>query len=394
MRSEIIALFRDRGHDDHSLVAGIECLASQHGPQVYGQALRILAGLDFTPADAEKHWHAILEHCRKFFPGAKECRLRAALVDYLHREAHMLHDPRILEAQDLERVRRASITDGLTGLYHQTYFKDRLEHLFQWKKRGRQDRFAVVLLDLDHFKQYNDRCGHLLGDDALRRVAEIIRLNIRDYDVAARYGGEEFSLLLFRVEPRQALVIAERIREMIEEATFLHQKKMDSGNLTISAGVATFPEDAHSPRELLAQADQRLYQAKRRRNQVVPVEADRRRGDRRTVRSIVEVISADGNKAHPGMTIDLSRRGVSVDCGVSFQPGSTVQVRFNKPFWNLDAATEATVRRIRHDEESGIVHLGLEFREFGDTLDALVSSGCPRRQGNSGKVNVAGPSPA
>jgi diguanylate cyclase (GGDEF)-like protein len=394
MHNEIASLFRDTGHDDRALVTEIENLADRRGPSIYSQALRILAGLDLPAADAEKHWKAMLNHCRKFFPAKHECHLRAALVDYFHREARILRDPRILEAQDLEQVRRASITDGLTGLYHQGYFKARLEHQFNRKKRGPRDRFAIVLLDLDYFKQYNDYCGHLAGDDALRRVAEIIRLSIRDYDVAARYGGEEFALLLFRVAPRQALLIAERIRAMMEKTVFSGQEKMASGTLTISAGVATYPEDAQSPRELLAQADQRLYQAKQSRNRVVPSESDRRRVDRRKVRSIVEVAPCDGgyDQSYPGVTTDLSRQGLSVDCGVSFQPGSTVQVRFRKPFWNREAATEATVRRIRRDEESGIVHLGLEFRELGDTIEALTGSHAQDRRDEG--MKSTGPSPA
>jgi hypothetical protein len=91
------------------------------------------------------------------------------------------------------------------------------------------------------------------------------------------------------------------------------------------------------------------------------------------------------------VTTDLSRQGLSVDCGVSFQLGSTVQVRFRKPFWSRETATEATVRRIRRDKESGIVHLGLEFRELGDTIEALTGPHARDRRDEGMKTTGSSP---
>lgn len=371
MEKELVQLFHEQGQDDDALVDGIARLATRKGPQVYQKALQILAGKDFSPELAQQHWQAILAHCRRLFPDQNHGCLRAALVDYLHREIGELRDPRVLEAEDLEEVRRASITDGLTSLYRQCYFKGRLNQLFALKKRAPRDSFAVVLFDLDHFKQYNDRFGHLAGDAALRRVAETLRLNIRDYDVAARYGGEEFALLLFRVDRQQALSICERIRAGIEALAFPGQDQMDGGGLTISGGLAFFPEDGAGARELLEKADQRLYEAKNTRNTLVPRNVDRRQAQRRAVRSVVELCPGSDELSFPGMTTDLSSRGLSLDCAVSFTPGTTVQVRFLKPFWGEDRETRATVRRIRRDEQSGVVHLGLEFEGHQDQLAAL-----------------------
>ena len=374
MEKDLLQLFRDHGHDDLKLVEGITHLAARQGKIVFRHALRILAGKDFSPEQAEAHWQAVLEHCRRLFPDCPGGKLRAALVDYLHQEVRELHDPRILEAQDLEDVRRASVTDGLTGLYHHTYFKSHLEQLFGYKKRGKQQSFAVVLLDLDHFKQYNDRCGHLAGDEALRRVAEAIRLNIRDYDLASRYGGEEFALLLFRVTPQQAFTVTERIRDTIDKIAFDRQELLDSRNLTVSGGIALFDEDGDSARALIETADRRLYEAKKKRNTVVHQSGDRRREARRKVRSIVELAPRESDLMFPGMTLDLSNGGMSLNCAVAFNPGSTIQVRFRKPFWNQDKETRATIRRIRRDEESGVVHLGLEFDGKGGNFAALLGS--------------------
>uniref|UniRef100_UPI00272E8268 diguanylate cyclase domain-containing protein n=1 Tax=Geoalkalibacter sp. TaxID=3041440 RepID=UPI00272E8268 len=186
-----------------------------------------------------------------------------------------------------------------------------------------------------------------------------------------RYGGEEFALLLFRVDRQQALSICERIRAGIEALAFPGQDQMDGGGLTISGGLAFFPEDGAGARELLEKADQRLYEAKNTRNTLVPRNVDRRQAQRRAVRSVVELCPGSDELSFPGMTTDLSSRGLSLDCAVSFTPGTTVQVRFLKPFWGEDRETRATVRRIRRDEQSGVVHLGLEFEGHQDQLAAL-----------------------
>ncbi|MDO3378915.1 diguanylate cyclase [Geoalkalibacter halelectricus] len=371
MENELLQLFRTHGHDDDELVAGIARLAERSGPEVYRKTLQILAGKDFTPEQAERHWEGILAHRGRLFPAQEGGRLRAALVDYLHREVGELRDPRILEATQLDEVRQASITDGLTALYRQCYFKERLEQLFTWKKPSPKDRFAVVLFDLDHFKRYNDQYGHLAGDAALKRVAETIRQSIRDYDVAARYGGEEFALLLFRVDEQQAFTICERIRACIEQTSFDLPGEKPPLRLTISGGLAFFPGDGATARELLETADQRLYKAKETRNALVPHSQDRRQAFRRAVRSIVELHPQTNGHSIPGMTSDLSNGGLSLDCAVSFEPGSTVQVRFRKPFWTQERETLATVRRVRHDKRSGLVHVGLEFENRQDYVDAL-----------------------
>ncbi|KIH78025.1 diguanylate cyclase (GGDEF) domain-containing protein [Geoalkalibacter ferrihydriticus] len=374
MEQELLQLFRNQGHDDEELIKGIAHLASRHGAQTYRRALEILAGKDFPPEQAQAHWEGILAHRRHLFPSLVSGRLRTALIDYLQTEVGELRDPRILEATQLDEVRQASITDGLTSLYRQCYFKGRLEQLFSREKSPSKDRFAVAMFDLDHFKQYNDQCGHLAGDAALRAVAETLRHNIRDYDVAARYGGEEFALLLFRVDPQQAFTVCERIRSSIEKNDFSKDRQDNDVRLTISGGLAFFPEDGNSAGELLETADRRLYQAKEFRNRLVPENQDRRQALRRAVRSIVELCPEGDGQSIPGMTADLSNSGLSLDCAVSFEPGATVQIRFRKPFWSQEQETLATVRRISRDKGSGIIHLGLEFEESKSHFSGLLGN--------------------
>ncbi|HVZ59732.1 MAG TPA: GGDEF domain-containing protein [Terriglobales bacterium] len=158
-----------------------------------------------------------------------------------------------------------AFTDFLTGLKTRGYFEQQLEleiKRFERKRIG----FALVMLDIDHFKQLNDRYGHHVGDQVLRDVASILMKDMRDIDTVARYGGEEFVMILPETSGPKALRVAHRLRSTVENARF----PAAAEQLTISAGVAVFNADAQSKRELIECADAALYQAKSQgRNQVL-----------------------------------------------------------------------------------------------------------------------------
>ena len=156
----------------------------------------------------------------------------------------------------LSRAEIEAITDGLTGLYNHRHLH---EHLTEELGRARHERHGVALLfcDLDFFKEYNDRLGHAAGDTALRATARIIESCTRRADLLARYGGEEFVVVLPGAAEPEAVEIAGRIRAAVAE----HHR--DNGGLTVSIGVATYPEAAETKEGLLEAADRALYVAKR-----------------------------------------------------------------------------------------------------------------------------------
>lgn len=170
-----------------------------------------------------------------------------------------------------ERLEQLSITDGLTGLANRRHFDATFEQEWQRAIRG-GTRLAVLMLDVDHFKAYNDLYGHPAGDECLRQVATILRLQVRrSGELAARYGGEEFVVLLPGVEAHQAQHEAEQIRAGLELLSLPHQASTVSQVVTVSVGVAVAsPHRGENPYSLLQAADVALYQAKAQgRNQVV-----------------------------------------------------------------------------------------------------------------------------
>ncbi len=189
---------------------------------------------------------------------ADEVRLRNGDLIKVGRTIFKFLASNNIEAAYHDEVYRLTTVDGLTQVYNRRYFSDALERELS-RSRRYQRSLSLILIDVDHFKQVNDRWGHLAGDTVLKGVAHEIRKRVRREDVLARYGGEEFSLLLPEVDIKGAALMAEKLRKLIEKFGFTFDDQKIS--LTISAGVAALKksDDAES---LLRRVDDRLYQAK------------------------------------------------------------------------------------------------------------------------------------
>ena len=149
--------------------------------------------------------------------------------------------------------------DGLTNLYNFRYLETQLQNMIT-SKRALKSPLSLIMIDTDDFKSYNDRYGHLKGNEILQQIAQALNANIRETDIAARYGGDEFAVLLFETNKQQAMAFAERCVRLIREYRF--DQGDETNRITISAGVASSPEDADTPEALVARADEALYDAK------------------------------------------------------------------------------------------------------------------------------------
>ena len=166
-----------------------------------------------------------------------------------------------IEGEHISRLEDLVNKDGLTGVFNHRYFHDSLkEKIILSEKNG--EPISMIFVDIDYFKHYNDLYGHQRGDEVLRTIGNILKKNIRSTDIAARYGGEEFALILPNTTEEQALLIADRIRSVIEKTKFYGEENQPSGVLTASMGVSVFPVKAKSDIELIKSADDALYRAK------------------------------------------------------------------------------------------------------------------------------------
>lgn len=164
------------------------------------------------------------------------------------------------------------ITDGLTGLYNYRYLRQYLEDDFL-SALGEDFILSIIMMDVDCFKAYNDKYGHLEGDKLLRQLALIFKSSIRENDIAVRYGGEEFVIILPGLDASRAYQIAERIRARIESTEVLADSDLED-QVTVSCGIATYPIHAKTSDELLNMADKALYRAKKLSKNTVCIYSD------------------------------------------------------------------------------------------------------------------------
>ncbi len=163
--------------------------------------------------------------------------------------------------EKIEDLKKISITDPLTDLLNRRYFQERLLEEIE-RTRRHQIPFSLVIMDIDNFKAFNDTYGHPGGDEVLKFLSRSIRQYVRAIDVASRYGGEEFTIIFPQTHKEDARIIADRLCKGIEKDQISQKKFPGSGNLTVSIGLASFPDDAKTAEDLIRNADRALYQAK------------------------------------------------------------------------------------------------------------------------------------
>lgn len=271
----------------------------------YSDLIWNLTHLRYEPAEARKHWDAVLSH--KYHISRKLGRnvgVRVAALDYFSNFLQELARPKIVDPVILERLYADATIDPLTGLANRRHYRQRLADEIHRSKRYRNP-FVLLVFDVDNFKNWNDTKGHTAGDEVLARTAGIIRDSLRDSDFAARWGGEEFVCLLTETTKRKAFVVAERIRARLE-------KTFAAEGITISGGVASFPADGEDEEALFAFADRALYRAKSEgKNRIALAPSERRAYPRLDETLRVRITPLDEERPVETETRNLGAGGIA-----------------------------------------------------------------------------------
>jgi diguanylate cyclase (GGDEF)-like protein len=228
----------------------------------YRELIFALIQIRLPEEEAKRDWKEILKH--KYLLSEKLGRnvgIHVSSLDYYTNIKKTLAFPKIVDARDYVDTARSALVDDLTKAYNRHFFDDEFKRLFLLARAtGRV--FSLIMLDLDHFKVYNDVNGHIQGDIALIEVVRILHALCSKDDSVCRYGGEEFAVVLGDQPLNLALKTAENIRQAIYDYRFVNEQPLPGGRLSASLGVSTYREDLASPKHMVEEADIALYRVK------------------------------------------------------------------------------------------------------------------------------------
>ena len=259
IKNKVLTTLQNQPQEE-GLLDSLNLLVQQEGTVACKVILELLMHRAFGYEEAELSWKGIVDHHRVMSASlARPVALSVTVCDYFSLHGKGVHFPKLIEAHEFEALHIERQFDFLTGLHNKQTLETAFNLEFSRAERY-HTKLSILVLDLDCFKEINDRHGHLAGDRMLQHIGSILAQSIRSFDTAARFGGDEFVILLPETDKNEALELAERIRTKINREMFVVETS--EIRLTVSGGVAAYPDDALSSKELFKCADKALYQAK------------------------------------------------------------------------------------------------------------------------------------
>lgn len=277
----------------------------------------------------------------------------------------------VLRKDEYEQLQSRAVEDSLTGLYNRGFLDIVLKTEIDKAKRTAGD-FSILLADVDDFKHYNDRFGHIAGDGALKRIAAAILKGCRKADQVARYGGEEFLVFMPNTQMRDALIVAERVRREVEMAHFDHD------DMTISVGVASYRKGM-TVNALVHGCDNALYRAKRiGKNTVCSAYDDKRFSPRLPVRLYVDLRFDSSSAPQNALKLNISKTGALISTGQNLSMDDKVLVEMKESDATSSTPKIAQARIVRSEPQNhGEVFHGLCFEDTEEAkffADALIEN--------------------
>jgi diguanylate cyclase (GGDEF)-like protein len=241
----------------------LETLRTKKGKELYSELLYALTHKYFPPEDAKRLWDGIVQHKMELSEKlARDVGMKVAVLDYLDNRSGRVKNLLLLPSDDLDSLLLFANEDGLSGLFNHRYFQERLRYEVVRCQRYHH-ALSLLFVDLDHFKQYNDKYGHLKGDVLLRDISQFFKTSCREADAVARYGGDEFAFILPETNTKQALIVARRLHAGFKKRQFGSLVPNVVRTVTISIGIGMLPKDGSTAEDLIAAADRAVYRAKR-----------------------------------------------------------------------------------------------------------------------------------
>jgi len=381
-KEELLAVLHEDAHNEERVLKRLDQIRTQSGLQAYAALLLILTRLPFEETEARAHWEAILKHRRALGLALhREVGLRVAALDYFVNINRQLTSPRIVDLALHERREPSAPIDLQTGLWSARHFLSALQKESRRAKRYQLD-ICVLYLDLDNFREINERYGDLVGDILLKEIAILYKNKIRDIDMAARLAGEEFGLILPETERMGAFLVAERIRKEVERHFLRRDIDGRPISMTVTIGVAKYPEDATTADRLVQRAEEAMHQAKARGGNSVGVYYKERRNfirfdvGRRPVRMRITPAGEETDEeAAPSQEArNISRSGLLFDSDRPYAIGEEMVIAFQDGRDGARVTLRARVVRIEEIEgQVGRFEVGAAFLLEWEHQEAQVT---------------------
>ncbi|MHC1701225.1 MAG: diguanylate cyclase [Humidesulfovibrio sp.] len=351
-----------------------ETLAREGGDEIYAEALYRLSRLELPASEARETVQAILAHqeglCRTM---GRDVSLLTAMCDYFMQVNPLLREPILIEINLLRQREENAYRDELTGLLNRRAFNQEIPREMERFRRFGQP-LSLLMLDLDHFKNFNDTYGHSAGDQVLRDTAQILGETARLLDTVIRYGGEEFAVILPQTTREEAVGVAERIRQAVQRHSIVFAGQHLPA-ITVSVGLACFPTDALDMASLVQRADLALYQAKVKRNCVCAFSDHQRNHTRYTLSDPLPLRLSDDKNQIFAVARDISFGGLLCETDRPIARASNIDLVLTDSVQGIRLPVSAQVSRVLSTGDGGY-HLGLSFQlpslEDQKTLMALI----------------------
>ncbi|BBD06758.1 GGDEF domain-containing protein [Desulfovibrio ferrophilus] len=359
-------------------------LAHKFGKNIFAEAIHFLSHIQLPADEAREHWIAIVNHRESMrILAERDIGLLATMIDYFTSVCPHLVAPVTLEADTLAQCQRLMMIDDLTGLFNRRYFTAELQKEIERSRRLKRP-MALLMADIDHFKDFNDTFGHAGGDKALASVGSIMRKSARLMDQAIRYGGEEFAFILPHTSKEDAIVVAERLRVAMESHTPLDSVGDPLRPVTLSIGLSACPDDGEDPIALIEAADRALYRAKGQgRNQVCTQSDDYRRSKRYPAKASTQCqIRKKGATPVMARMLDLSTWGVRCEVPVVMEPGKDLSLMLQDKQKELTLSVTKARTVWAESANGGIWRTGITFSNLST----------PQREGLHALLGVSPPS--
>ena len=393
VKGELLALLDEDSHNEQRILDRLSQIRSETGIEVHSALLLILTHLMMDEEEARRHWNAVLQHRIHLIARVgREVGLRVAAFDYFVNVNRKLTRPKIIEMSVFEESERSSSQDPLTGLVNQRCFKASLQREMRRSKRYELE-LCLLFMDLDNFREVNERYGELVGDILLKEAAILMKNKIRDIDIAARWSGEEFALMLPETERMGAYLVAERIRREIERHFVRREVDGKPIHLTMSIGISKYPDDSTMGERLIVRAEEALYQAKSRGPNAVAVYYRERRNfiriDPRQRALSIEVHPSERpfSDSGPVLAKNISRSGLMVETGQAYAVGENVLVKCHDAAGPGQLTLRGRIVRVEELEdlgETGRFDVGIAFLLEWEHQEAEVARFLQRERAGSG----------